>query len=121
MAFINKIISFIVLFSGYNNSFAQANEGFVLIPKGQYSVGKKDYLLNPLRKVIVDSFYIAVYETTNKQFDAFVKATSYTTDAEHNHDALVFRPGLPEFKWINDTTAYWRFPNGKNPGALSIK
>ncbi len=121
MAFINKIISFIVLFSGYNNSFAQANEGFVLIPKGQYSVGKKDYLLNPLRKVIVDGFYIAVYETTNKQFDAFVKATSYTTDAERNDDALVFRPGLPEFKWINDTTAYWRFPNGKNSGGIEYK
>lgn len=103
------------------DTWSQAKDNFVLIPKGQYSVGKKNYLLNPLRKVTVNRFFIAIYETTNRQFDAFVSATSYITDAERTHDALVFRPGLQEFRWINDTTAYWRFPNGKSCGGIEHK
>lgn len=101
--------------------WAQAKDGFVLVPKGQFNVGKKGYLLNPLRKVNVDSFYIAVYETTNTQFDAFISATGYITDAERRHDALVFEPGLKEFEWINDSTAYWRYPNGKSRGGIEHK
>ncbi len=66
----------------------------------------------------VDSFSIAPYETTNRQFEAFVKATHYQTDAERRHDALVFEPGLKEFEWISDTTAYWRYPNGKSRGGI---
>jgi formylglycine-generating enzyme len=122
MDFINKIIfSAIILLTSSVEAGSQPKDGFVLIPKGQYVVGKKDYLLNPERKVNVDSFFIEVYETTNKQFDAFVRAISYITDAERNHDALVFRPGLQEFKWINDTTAYWRFPNGISLGGIVQK
>jgi formylglycine-generating enzyme len=99
----------------------EADSNFVLIPKGVYKIGKKDHLLNPLRKVEVESFSIAKTETTNKQFEAFVLATSYKTDAERTHNALVFRPGLKEFKWINDTTAYWRYPNGKSLGGIENK
>jgi sulfatase modifying factor 1 len=94
---------------------------FVCVPAGHYKIGKKGYLINPLRKVWVDSFFISPYETTNQQFAAFVAATSYVTDAERKHDALVFRPGLREFEWIEDSTAFWRYPNGISSGGIGEK
>ncbi len=97
----------------------QVNSSFVLVPKGRYEVGRRGNLENPLRIVQVDSFRIAVYETTNRQFAAFIKATGYVTDAERRHNAMVFYPGLPEFSWIRDSTAYWRWPNGINRGDIS--
>ena len=95
--------------------------GFVLVPKGWYTVGKAHFPVNPLRKVRVDSFYIAVYETTNREFAAFVAATGYRTDAERRHDALVFAPGLEEFRWLEDSTACWRYPNGVTRGGIEGK
>ncbi|WP_245898701.1 formylglycine-generating enzyme family protein [Chitinophaga niastensis] len=100
---------------------AQDKPDVVLVPKGRYWVGKQHHLLNPLREVYVDSFYIAVYETTNQQFARFISATAYITDAEKKHDALVFRPGLQEFEWANDSTACWRFPNGVSRGGIENK
>jgi len=92
-----------------------------MVPAGTYTIGKLNHQLNPLRKVTVDSFYIAVTETTNQQFDAFVRVTSYITDAERSHNAMVFQPGLKEFEWLNDSTAYWRFPNGVSRGGIENK
>lgn len=95
--------------------------GYVLVPKGRYLVGKKGEPRNPLRTVSVDSFRIAVYETTNCEFAAFVTATSYVTDAERQHDAMVFQPGLEEFQWIEDSTACWLYPNGISRGGIADK
>ena len=100
---------------------AQSRDTFVLVHKGFYYIGKKNFPNNPLRKVYVDSFWIAACETTNKQFAEFIKATSYITDAERKHDALVFVPGMKEFQWKNDPTAYWRFPNGISRGGIDGK
>jgi formylglycine-generating enzyme len=104
-----------------SNAFSQRSPGFAMIPKGQYLVGKKGHLTNPLRKVETDSFFIATTETTNRQFEAFALATSYQTDAERMHNALVFEPGLKEFEWKKDTTASWRYPNGKSRGGIEAK
>jgi sulfatase modifying factor 1 len=100
---------------------AQHAGDFVVVPKGQYTVGKKGHALNPLRRVKVDSFWIATRETTNAQFADFIKSTGYVTDAERKHDALVYKPGLQEFEWYNDTTAYWRSPNGSIRGGIENK
>lgn len=100
-------------------AMAQPNTGFVLVKKGVYEVGSSASNRNPLRKVQVDSFRIAIYETTNKQFAAFVAATGYVTDAERRHNALVFEPGLDEFRWMGDSTASWRYPNGKSRGGIN--
>ena len=89
------------------------------IKAGTYLVGKSDRLESPRRKVRLKSFGLAVYETTNDEFAAFVKATGYKTDAERLHNAMVFEPGLKEFRWIHDETAYWRFPNGKTRGGIT--
>jgi sulfatase modifying factor 1 len=101
--------------------YSQVENEFVLVPKGEYTVGKKGHLLNPLRKVKVQSFYIGKTEITNQQFEKFVSATSYKTDAEKRHNAMVFQPGLKEFEWMNDSTAYWRFPNGISRGGIENK
>ena len=94
---------------------------FVTIPSGTYNIGKKGHTLNPYRKITLDSFQIAITETTNAQFAEFVKETSFKTDAERRHDAMVFQPGLKEFEWINDSTAYWRYPNGISRGNIGNK
>ncbi|MGN6421193.1 MAG: SUMF1/EgtB/PvdO family nonheme iron enzyme [Pseudobacter sp.] len=94
---------------------------FKHIPAGEYLVGKKGHHSNPLRKVKVDSFLIAVYETTNREFAAFTAATGYITDAERNRNAMVFEPGLDEFRWLEDSTANWRYPNGTGRGGIENK
>lgn len=49
----------------------------------------------PSRYVTVDGFYIDATEVTNKQFEAFVKATNYTTVAERPIDWEDFKKELP--------------------------
>ncbi|RYZ36431.1 MAG: sulfatase-modifying factor protein, partial [Sphingobacteriales bacterium] len=100
---------------------AQTDSSFVLVPGGTYSIGGKAHVVNPMRKVRVDSFYIAATELTNASFKKFVDATGYVTDAERLHNALVFEPGLEEFKWKEDYTASWRYPNGIAAGGIADK
>ncbi len=100
---------------------AQTDTSFVLVPAGTYTIGQKGHTLNPLRQVKMDSFYIAATELTNASFEKFVLATSYITDAERMKNALVFVPGLEEFKWLEDSTANWRYPNGISRGGIEQK
>src|SRR5690606_13086380 len=97
------------------------NENYVYVSKGEYTIGTKQYLENPLQQIRTDGFYIAKYEVTNKQFAQFVEATGYKTLAERFHNAQVFEPGLEEFRWLSDSTAYWRFPNGISRGGIQDK
>ncbi|MBS1724529.1 MAG: SUMF1/EgtB/PvdO family nonheme iron enzyme [Armatimonadetes bacterium] len=94
---------------------------FVTVPAGVYEVGKKGRLDTPPRKVRLKAYEIAAYETTNSQFAAFVSATGYVTDAERLHNALTFRTPLPEFRWIPDKDASWRYPNGLRLGGIGDK
>ncbi len=61
------------------------------------------------------------YEVTNAEFQEFVKATNYITIAEQTKDANVFYVGLKDYEWDQDTTAYWRFPNGISRGGIEDK
>jgi sulfatase modifying factor 1 len=101
--------------------FSQPGFRFVCIPEGKYFVGKNGHVLNPARFVNADSFWISNTEITNQQFEEFVKATHYKTDAEKHHTAMVFEPGLKEFRWLEDRTAFWRFPNGRSRGGITKK
>jgi formylglycine-generating enzyme len=94
---------------------------FISIAAGTYTIGKANLIDNPLRLVNVKSFQIASTETTNYEFKKFVEATGYITDAERLHNAMVFEPPLKEFRWIQDQTASWRYPNGKSRGGISDK
>jgi sulfatase modifying factor 1 len=100
---------------------AQADSGFAQIPAGTYTVGQKGHKLNPLRQVTVAAYRIATTEITNQQFEQFVTATHYRTDAERMKNAMVFEPGLEEFQWLQDSTAYWRYPNGTSRGGIENK
>lgn len=100
---------------------ARPDTGFVFVKAGQYTVGKQSHFANPLRTITVNAFSISRTEITNRQFEAFVQATGYKTDAERLHNAMVFYPGLREFQWKDDTTAWWRFPNGITRGGIENK
>lgn len=101
--------------------FAGTDTSFVPVKGGEYMVGKKNHYNNPLRKVTVKSFSISRTEITNQQFEAFIQATGYITDAERLHNSMIFIPGLKEFQWKQDTTAWWRYPNGVLRGSIVQK
>jgi sulfatase modifying factor 1 len=94
---------------------------FITVPAGTYTVGQKGHVQNPLRQVTISSFDISSTELPNRAFAEFVAATGYVTDAEKFRDALVFTPGLAEFRWLEDSTANWRYPNGKSRGGIADK
>lgn len=105
----------------YFTAHAQQDSVFVTIPAGEYLLGNNVHQLNPLRKVKTHAFIIAATEVTNRQFQEFILATGYRTDAECLKNAMVFEPGLEEFKWLRDSTAYWRYPNGISRGGIDEK
>jgi sulfatase modifying factor 1 len=100
---------------------AQKDTTYIQIPAGNYSVGKKGHLLNPRRTVHLDAFSIAITETTNREFAAFIVSTGYQTDAERLHNAMVFEPPLKEFQWKKDSSANWHYPNGIQHGGIENK
>src|SRR6185503_11003814 len=118
---INKLFTGFLLIIFINPLSAQTDSDFVLIKKGTYTVGKKGHSLNPQRNVSVNDFYISKTETTNKEFKKFIDATGYKTDAEKLKNAMVFKPGLKEFEWLEDSTAHWRYPNGISRGGIENK
>ncbi|RFS19276.1 sulfatase-modifying factor protein [Chitinophaga silvatica] len=115
-----RLLYLLLLLSIGNNLIAQTQQ-MITVPEGTYTVGDKHSIVNPFRKVHLPAFEIAVTEVTNRQFSAFVAATGYITDAEKRHSSMVFEPGLEEFRWINDSTASWRFPNGVSRGGINDK
>lgn len=99
----------------------QTTPDFVTIPTGIYQLGGRYHQLNPLHKIRILTFKISTTEITNLQFSQFIKESGYVTDAERFKNAMVFEPGLEEFKWIKDSTAYWQLPNGLKYGGIAGK
>ncbi|CAK6955680.1 formylglycine-generating enzyme [Scomber scombrus] len=79
----------------------------------------------PPRLVHVDSFYMDIQEVTNRQFQSFVHATAYVTEAEKFGDSFVFEGILSETVksqitqavaaapwWLPVKGANWRHPEG---------
>jgi formylglycine-generating enzyme required for sulfatase activity len=83
----------------------------------------------PVRPVALSPFAIDVYPVTNADFDAFVRATCYVTEAERFGTSFVFQGQIPEDRYdvlVADTLAAapwwclvrgaaWRTPEG--PGS----
>jgi len=82
----------------------------VLIRAGEFIMGSDSGRDNekPQRKVYLPGFYIGRYPVTNAQFEAFVKATSYQTEAEKAGSGWV-RQG-DEWEKVEGTD--WRHPSG---------
>jgi formylglycine-generating enzyme required for sulfatase activity len=67
-----------------------------------------------LHTVYLEGFYIDQYEVTNRQYQAFVDASGYVTDAEHKSEAntwrTVYQEGMDDHPvvWMswNDARAY---------------
>lgn len=113
-----RIILFLLFFS-FVHSYGQIK--YIKIPAGTYQVGSKASLDNPERMVQIVDLEISETEVTNLDFAEFVEATGYITVAEKRQDGQVFEPGLAEFRWLQDSTAYWRFPNGVTRGGIEDK
>uniref|UniRef100_A0A8C5HHX9 Sulfatase-modifying factor enzyme-like domain-containing protein n=1 Tax=Gouania willdenowi TaxID=441366 RepID=A0A8C5HHX9_GOUWI len=102
----------------------------VHIPGGEFLFGTDDPGIpadgeGPQRLVHVDSFYMDVQEVTNQQFEGFVNATGYRTEAETFGDSFVFEGSLSEAVkneitqavaaapwWLPVKGASWRHPEG---------
>ena len=85
---------------------------FVRVEAGNYVVGKRDHPRNPRRKVKLGTFDIATTEVTNAQFEVFIKATGYKTDAERNGFGMTFAEGMDDWQWESTKGATWRKPFG---------
>lgn len=95
--------------------------GMVSIQGGSFNIGnnhaypEEKSISNSQRKV--DNFYIDATEVTNAQFQSFVDATGYVTEAEKQGEAAVF---IQPDQTVNDLGWWklekgisWKYPWGK--------
>lgn len=101
---------------------------FVTLGEGTVAMGAHAMYAEetPVRTVHVAPFSIQIHEVTNAQFDRFVSATGYVTDAERTSasddpgggSALFISPGESEGMtgWMLKRGATWRTPGGPGTG-----
>ncbi|HMG33165.1 MAG TPA: formylglycine-generating enzyme family protein [Blastocatellia bacterium] len=84
----------------------------VLLAGGSFTMGDDNQMPYeaPTHRVEVNGFWIDVHEVTTAQFEAFVKATGYKTDAEKVGWSGVFDVKSGEWRRIDG--ADWRHPDG---------
>lgn len=101
------------------------------VPAGEFLMGAADTDAQatpdekPQHKVTLDAFLISKYETTNAQYNAFVKATGYRPpenccDPKYNlWDGAVMKAGVEELPVINvnwdDAVAFCKWSGGRLP------
>ncbi|HVT35503.1 MAG TPA: formylglycine-generating enzyme family protein [Nevskiaceae bacterium] len=103
---------------------ADAHAGMVQVASGRFMFGSTRGYTDegPEQPADVNGFWIDRTEVTNAQFDAFVRATGYVTEAERGGGAAVFRapdvnaPMTPGSWWQLDAHADWRHPEGAASG-----
>ena len=98
---------------------------FIEIPSGSFLKGAQPVYPEeaPSVRLHVDGFWIQAHEVTNAQFEAFVDATNYITDAERgviegregSGSALFQHPSAEtadQAPWSLSADATWRTPDG---------
>jgi len=81
----------------------------VHVPAGEFIMGSDKYSAEkPVQSITLSDYYIDKYPVTNAQFQKFVAATSYVTDAEKENTGLV-RIGR---RWKKVAGASWKSPDG---------
>jgi len=81
----------------------------VHIPAREFTMGSDQYSAEkPIQQVSLSDYYIDKFLVTNAQFQKFVDATEYKTDAEKDGAGLV-RVGR---RWKKVEGANWRSPDG---------
>ncbi|XP_072276543.1 formylglycine-generating enzyme isoform X2 [Pyxicephalus adspersus] len=114
----------------YSREANEQRDGMVLLPSGVFTMGTDNPGIppdgeGPARQVHIASFYMDVYEVSNAEFEKFVEAIHYTTEAENYGDSFVFEGLLSEeIKskihqavaaapwWLPVKRANWRHPEG---------
>ena len=110
---------------------ADAPEGMVWIPGGEFSMGTEEPGFpdtRPIHRVKVGGFWMDKTEVTNAQFEKFAQATGYVTIAEQKPSAADF-PGVPPENLVagsvvftppsgavplDDHFQWWRYVAGAN-------
>ena len=81
----------------------------VLISAGEFTMGSDKYSAEkPIQKITMDKYYIDKYLVTNEQFQKFVDASGYVTDAEKEGAGMV-RIGR---RWKKIPGTNWKVPDG---------
>lgn len=100
-------------------SSQNSDSGMVLIDGGTFQMGS-DYGMPfeaPVHEVTVNPFYIDESEVTVADFEKFVKATNYVTEAEKFGSSGVF--DVDAGQWTMKAGANWNNPEGANSTAAA--
>ncbi|XP_008103542.1 formylglycine-generating enzyme isoform X2 [Anolis carolinensis] len=100
------------------------------IPAGVFTMGTDEPAIQqdgewPARKIHINHFFMDLYEVSNREFEKFVNATGYLTEAERFGDSFVFEGMLSEQVkseihqavaaapwWLPVKGADWKHPDG---------
>lgn len=112
----SRLIDWVELPAGSFLMGCDRGEGFVADGEG------------PVRRITLGAFAIGATPVTNAQFDHFVHATGYITDAELVGSSFVFRAPersatgrlMPMDWWSEDPAASWRTPTGNSAAAQAL-
>jgi len=89
-----------------------SDSAWVWIPGGSFVMGVEpgsgEPDAQPAHRRAVKGFYLKRHEVTNREFAAFIEATSYLTDAEREGGGWVWQSG--DWEWVEG--AHWRTPVG---------
>lgn len=97
--------------------------GMIEIPTGTFNLGSNvaypDEINFGAKQREVKGFWMDQTEVTVAQFQSFVQATNYVTDAEKQNQAAVFSPdpNHPKQWWQLKSGYNWKFPNGLKSNA----
>ncbi|KAM3914415.1 formylglycine-generating enzyme [Leptodactylus fuscus] len=114
----------------------ERRDNMVLLPSGVFTMGTDEPGIpqdgeGPARRVHIDSFYMDKYEVSNAEFEKFVAATGYVTEAETFGDSFVFEGLISEEVkssidkavaaapwWLPVKGADWKHPEGPDSNIL---
>jgi formylglycine-generating enzyme required for sulfatase activity len=90
----------------------------VTIPGGSFMMGSNEGEADekPVHRVTVSTFWMARYETTVGEFEAFIDATGYQTDAEKDGGSYAWNG-----KWVKLSFRSENWRNGANGGLQTNK
>lgn len=105
---VSRLFNVVLVLSGFA-SFALATPTLLVIPSGTAQLGSLDGEADerPVRRVPVAAFRLSRTEVANRDFDAFVQATHYMTQAETRGWGWVWTD-----RWRQVQGANWRHPQG---------
>lgn len=97
---------------------AESQTKMVFIKGGEFLMGADDGMAHeaPVHKVSVKSFWMDAHEVTVAEFEKFVKATNYQTEAEKFGWSGVF--DVKSGEWIKGDNATWLNPDGSGEKPL---